>query len=348
MNKFAFLFLFSALFFVSCDIKEEGVSDDVILEVDNPYGQQLITGYDIPFEAKLRAGNDLTNSAVFYIDGQAQNGPVLRFSQPGTHQVSASVTLDGQVVNSDNYEVNVISPRHSTKVLIEDYTGTWCTNCPRVTYKLEQAVSQNDHIIPVAIHYSRYTGDDQFGFDQANTLVSDFDISAFPTPIVKRSLGFVWDESLSTLQAELSKSQPLGIAIASSVSGNNLSIDVSVRFDMDMSKQNLHLVLYLTENGLHADQANGTTYYGGQDPIPNFEHNHTLRASLNGVYGVALPANDAVANQTITYHLSAAIPSQVSDINNCEIEAFIINGEDQNAKFVNIQKVAVGNSIDFD
>ena len=300
MNKFVLIFLFSALFLVSCDKKEEGISDELILEVNTPYGQQLITNYDIPFEAKLRTGNDLTNTATFYVDGNPQSGSVFSFLQPGTHQVSASVDLDGQTLTSEAFEVNVIAPRHSTKILVEDYTGTWCTNCPRVAYKLEQAVSQNDHIIPIAIHYSRFNGDDPFGFDDIETLKTDYNISNFPTPIVKRTLNFVWDENYSTLQAELNKSQPLGMAISSSVSGSNLSVDVSVRFDMDLSKQNLHLVLCLTENGLHADQANGTSYYGGQDSIPNFEHNHTLRAALNGLYGAALPSSSATANQTYT------------------------------------------------
>jgi len=348
MNRFVLIFLFSALFLVSCDKKEEGISDELILEVNNPFGQQLITDYDIPFEAKLRTGNDLTNSAVFYIDGQAQNGHVLQFSQPGTHQVSAGITLDGQTLTSANYEVNVITPRHSTKVLVEDYTGTWCTNCPRVAYKLEQAVSQNDHIIPVGIHQSRYPGDDPFGFDQVTDLISDYNISGLPSPVVNRTLGFIWDENYSTLEAELNKSQPLGMSISSSVSGTDLSIDVSVRFDMDMSKQDLQLVLYLTENGLHADQANATSYYGGQDPIPDFEQKHVLRAALNGLYGATLSSSNTGADQTFTYHLSVSVPSQVTDINNCDIEAFVINGNDQNAKFINIQKAAVGTTKDFD
>ncbi len=348
MKKLLYILITSSLFFTACDIKEEGVSDEKILKITTPYGDQLITGYDVPLAAKDLAGNDLTSSAVFYIDGQSQSSNTVRFSQAGSYQITASVTLDGQTITSQPYVVNVIEPRHSTKILIEDYTGTWCTNCPRVAYKLDQAVSQNNHIIPVAIHYSRWAGDDPFGFDDATTLLSDYNISGLPSPVVNRVKGFIWDEQYSTLQTELDKTQPLGLAITSNINGNEINIDVMVRFDMDMSQKNLSLVVYLTENGLHADQANATNYYGGQDPIPDFEQNHTLRAALNNLYGTGLPANETKANQTYNYHLNTPIPGNISNISNCEIVAFILEGSQQDARLINIQKAAVGNSQDFD
>lgn len=336
------------LLFIACDIKEEGISDALIIEVDNPYGSQVITNYQVPFFAKNASGIDLTNAAVFYVNGVQQNSNKIIFDQAGSYEIKASVTLDGQVIESQPYNVNVITPRHSTKILVEDYTGTWCTNCPRVTYNLEQAVLQNDHIIPVAIHKSRWAGDDPFGFSDIQTLTNDYGISQYPTPIINRSLGFVWDETTNSLQTELDKSQGLGLAINSNVSGNVLNIDVSVRFDMDFSWKNLNLVIYLTENHLFADQANGTSYYGGQDPIPNFEHNHTLRAALTGVYGQTIPTSETSVNTIYHFQFSGNIPAEVNDINNCDIEAFVLDGNDKNAKLINIQKAAVGENKNFD
>ena len=348
MNKLLAGFSILLLLFTSCDIKEEGISDTLIIEVGNPYGTQLITNYQVPFSAKNVSGTDLTNAAVFYVNGVEQNSNEIVFDQTGTYEVKASVTLDGQIIESQPYNVNVIAPRHSTKILVEDYTGTWCTNCPRVTYNLEQAVSQNDHIIPAAIHKSRWAGDDPFGFADIQTLTNDYGISQYPTPIINRTLGFVWDETANSLQTELDKSQGLGLAINSNITGNTLNTDISVRFDMDFSKKNLNLVIYLTENHLFADQANGTNYYGGQDPIPDFEHNHTLRAALTGVYGQTIPADETTANAVYHYQFSGNIPSEVSDINNCDIVAFVLDGNDKNAKLINIQKAAIGENKNFD
>jgi len=343
MKRFLTLFISLSFLLISCDIKEEGISEERIIEVSNMYGNQLVTRYPVPFEAKDAAGNVLTANATFYVDGQAQNSNIIEFNQTGTYTVTASTTLDGQTITGAPYQVNVIEPRHTTKIMIEDYTGTWCTNCPRVTFKLEEAISQNHNIIPVGIHFN-----DPFQFNQAMDLINDYGIQGFPTPIVNRTLGFVWDENYSTLETEQQKSQALGLAINSAVNGNNLSIDVSVRFDMDMSKKNLNLVFYLTESGLFADQANGTSYYGGQDPIPNFEHKHTLRAALIGLYGETIPSGETEANQVYQYHFTGNIPSEVSNIDNCDIYAFVIDGNDKNAKLINIQKAAVGENKDFD
>ncbi len=348
MNKLLLSFSILFLLFSACDIKEEGVSDALIVEVENPYGTQLITNYKVPFYAKNRAGNDLTSGAVFYVNAVAQSTNEILFDRAGSYEITASVSLDGQTVNSDVYTVHVIEPRHTTKIMVEDYTGTWCTNCPRVAYKLEQAVAQNPHIVPVAIHYSRWAGDDPFGFSEVTTLTQAYNIQGLPSPIVNRTLGFVWDENYGTLEAETNKSQALGLAISSSVSGNTLNIDVAVRFDMDLSKKNLNLVLYLTENGLHADQANGTSYYGGQDPIPDFEQKHCLRSALIGLYGTTIPSGETTANAIYHYQFSGSIPAEVNDINNCDIEAFVIDGNDQHAPLINIQKAAVGTIKDFD
>ena len=348
MKKLLISFLILTLLFTSCDIKEEGISDALIVEVDNPYGNQLITGFTVPFQAKNRADSDLTAAAVFFVDGVAQNSNEIRFDQSGSYEITASVTLDGQVIESDPYTVNVITPRHTTKVMIEDYTGTWCTNCPRVAYHLEQALAQSDNIIPVAIHKSRFSGDDPLGFSDAQTLTNDFGISALPSPIVNRTIGYIWDETFNSLQNELNKPQGLGLAINSGVSGSTLNIDVSVRFDMDFSKKNFNLVIYLTENHLFADQENSTTYYGGPGTIVNFEHNHTLRTALSGLYGVNIPADQTSANAIYHYQFSGNIPAEVSNIDNCDIVAFVIDGNDENGKLINIQKGAVGENKDFD
>ena len=346
MNKINFILLGFLILFSACDIKEEGITDEKIIEVSSPYGNQAVTNYSIPFVAKDGAGNDITANVHFFVDGQAQAGNEIIFAQTGTYQVSAQLTLDGQTLTSQDYQVNVINPTHSTKIMVEDYTGTWCVNCPRVAFKLEQAVNQNDHIIPVAIHKSRFTGDDPFGFSDINDLTTHFNISAFPSPILNRGMGNVWDENFATLQTELDKTQALGLGISSTFSGQQLDVNVKVHFDMDFSSQDLSLVVYLTENELHADQANATQYYNGDDPIVNFEHNHTLRQAFTGVFGTAVPANQSGANQEYTYTFSGTVSSDFN-LNNCDIVAFVVDNANP-SHLVNVQKASVGSTQDYD
>ncbi len=347
MNRFLLIIIILSLF-SACNIEEEGISDEQVIIVTSQYGNQLITGYDIPFTAKDGTGQDITQNVLFKVNGQQQNSNIIQFDQTGTYQVTASLDLDGQHIVSTPFQVNVINPQQSTKILVEDYTGTWCTNCPRVAYHLEEAVNLNPNVIPVAIHYSRWQGDDPYGFADISTLISDFNIQALPSPVVNRTKGFIWDDSqFSILQAELDKPQPLGLAVNSNVSGSSLNIDVKVRFDMDFQSKNLNLVIYITENGLYADQANSTGYYGGQNPIPGFEQKHTLRTAINGLYGLSIPPAETTANNVYTYNYSGNIPAEVSDINNCEIVVFVID-QDEEGKLINIQKAPVGINQNFD
>jgi len=343
-NYYLILIAFLTLF-TSCNIEEEGIDANSKIYISSKYGNQIITNYDVPFIAKDASGNDISTNVTFYIDGSAQASNNLRFDHTATYQITASITLDGTTKESDPLTINVINPQHSTKILVEDFTGTWCVNCPRVAYKLEEAVHNNPKIIPAAAHLSRWSGDDLFGFVDMTELRTTYNISAYPTPLVNRD--FVWDENISSLQDILNKNQAIGLSINASVSGTNLNIDVKARFDMDFSKDNLFLVVYIAENNLHADQANATSYYGGQNPIPNFEHNHTLRTTLTGISGTPLPQTDTQANNIYTYHFSGAIPSEITDITNCEIIAFI-GDNSMPLKVINVQKTAINSTQDFD
>ena len=63
-------------------------------------------------------------------------------------------------IPAGNVDTPPISGYFKKRVLIEDYTGTWCGNCTRVSYAIEQVKAQNDKVVTVAIH----NGNDPFHF----------------------------------------------------------------------------------------------------------------------------------------------------------------------------------------
>jgi len=349
MNRLLLIYVLISSLLISCNQLEEGVDDEKVIVVDNPYGKHVITGYDIPFTAEDAAGNDITSNVTFYVDEVAQTSNEIHFTQTGSYQITAKMQLDGQEISSIPYQLEVNNPQNSTKILVEDYTGTWCVNCPRVVYHLEEAVNQNNHIIPVAIHQSTPIATDPFGFPDFDTLASDYNVSGLPTSIINRIKDPEgrWDEQYTSLQTYLNQSVPLGLKIESHNNGGKIAVEVSAQFSMDMNKQDLNLVLYLIENGLHADQENATSYYGGQNPIPDFEQKHVLRAALNGLYGTPFDTQDATAGNILSQQFEFDVPDNVTDINNCDIVAFIINNSNDQI-LVNIQKAGFGTTQDFD
>ena len=60
-----------------------------------------------------------------------------------------------------NVDTPPISGYFKKRVLIEDYTGTWCGNCTRVAHAIDEVKAQSDKVVTVAIH----NGNDPYHFD---------------------------------------------------------------------------------------------------------------------------------------------------------------------------------------
>ena len=66
--------------------------------------------------------------------------------------LSCSDTKIVENLPDDSETAAPISGYYKKRVLIEDYTGTWCGNCTRVAYAIEQVNLQTDKAVTVAIH----------------------------------------------------------------------------------------------------------------------------------------------------------------------------------------------------
>ena len=346
MKKFLFLTGLMWVLLSGCNRQEEGIDiSQIHFQIQSPYGTHYITGMEIPFQAVDANGNDITPSVQFQVNGQALSGSSYTFSSAGNYTVTAVWDLGGGVeVNADNsIQAQVIDQRSQTRVLIEDFTGTWCVNCPRVIYHLDEAMQQTSGIVPVAIHNRGYNSD-PFHFDDVETLANEYDITAYPTPLINRTE--VWDETVAQVNEYLQKATPLGVSIDNQLNGNQWDITVKVRFDMDLPQDSLRLVVFVTEDGLHADQANTTNYYGGQNPIPNFEHNHVLRHAFTDVLGDPIPQNQQSFDTEYTWTYSGSVPQEVDNPANMHVVAFVVKGNHK-AKTININQAQVNASASY-
>ncbi len=343
MKKTGLLIVLLILF--ACNKQEKGIDISRIhFTVQSPYGDHFITHYPVAFKAVDADGNDITNAVRFTVNGQNIAGDTIVFDNPGQYTVSARWDLGGVFKESDN-EINaqVIDPRNTTRAVVEDFTGTWCVNCPRVTYHLEQALQQNPQLIAVAIHNRGYNTD-PFHFDQVGTLTAEYNITAYPTPLLNRRE--IWDEDPASIEKYTRKNQPAGIRIENSLNGNQLSLRVKVRFDMDLSADTLKLVVYALENNLHADQANTTSYYGGQNPIPDFRHDHVLRYAFTDVLGDPVPPSECAFDHIYEWNYNGPLPANIADPSEAVFVAYLVKGNHQ-AHIINANKAAVNRNADY-
>jgi len=174
------------------------------------------------------------------------------------------------------------------KVLIEDFTGHLCPNCPDAARELDAIHDiYGDQIIGMAIHVSKsfarpYPASQapsfQYDFrtNWGDELDSYYGISAMGLPrgMVNR-IGFPdnhklgKDEWASTVALELKKEINFKIYISSD--DNSISITSEVQNNISSE---YNLVVCLTESNIINWQKDG------QDNIEDYQHNHVLRTVL--------------------------------------------------------------------
>lgn len=233
-----------------------------------------------------------------------------------------------EITPDTSFDASVVSGYFKKRVLIEDYTGTWCGNCTRVSYAIDQVNTFTEKAVVVAIH----NGNDPYHFDgiaPLKNLILPNSPLALPVSRLNRMNVWTFPET-SNIQDAIDltgNNSGMGIAMNSTVADGNIALDVNLKFALPYS--NLKLVVYLLEDGLIYFQRNYTTYYNNVNPIPNYNHNHVLRASVTNILGDPILVNPTPGT-ILTKNFSIPIPSNIANPANISFVAFLV-GEDNKA-----------------
>lgn len=298
------------------------------------------TGDETAFTVKTNTGINVTSTAEVKVNGTVVNGGVFTSNTAGNFEAIATF---GGFTSSAITVVYSQSINFAKRVLIEDYTGTWCQFCPRVSRGIELVKEQTDFVVPVAIHRG---GSDPYNFSAASALESLIGLQGYPDARLNRLTEWAYPEpnNVGQVVALTQGAAPkLGLAMTASISGGNVSLTVKAKFGKTVT--GTKLVVYALENGLLYNQTNSTAYYGGVNPIVNFKHDHVLRATYTNILGDDIPAAESVYNNTYTKTFSVPVPANVTNTSNMEFVAFIV-GADKRA--INVRKAVSGDNQSFE
>ncbi len=256
--------------------------------------------------------------------------------------------------NTDSKPFNTVSSNSQKVVLFEEGTGTWCGWCPRGAVAMEYM----DNTYPgtfagVAVH----NGDPMTvtAYDAAA------DFSGFPGANVDRALlGVdVSNQDFDTYYNDrIDLITPVGVAIQTGGSGNNVTVTVNATFRSVFAAANYRLGVIITEDNVTGtssgyDQVN---YYSGSsnplngaghnwqtapDPVPaaDMEYDHVGRALLGGYDGQAGSVPAVITDgQVATYTFNYTVPA-TSVRANMHAVAVVVDqatGEVLNAKEVSL------------
>lgn len=306
-------YLFEELGEFSVRAEYEGViSNTLTIQVLEPTQRILLVdvtkalrNQTVTFSLIDDQGNNTAADATFYVNGTAIEGATFSSSSPGAFEVYASYEANDETHTTDAKDFEVFIPKR--KIVIEDYTGTWCGYCPRVAVAINELRAITDQVSVVSIHKESSTMSDPLHFDRVGELQEMFDIpNSFPKAQINRTE--MWTNSFDINQVipMLGADSDVSIAVKSELNGASLTVDVDVVYEGGSASGD-KLVVYLLENGVvspqtnYFDQTPGHPYYGLGNPIPDYVHNDGLRNALSGLFGDAIPGVSAFEKYSKRY-----------------------------------------------
>lgn len=178
------------------------------------------------------------------------------------------------------------------KVLVEEFTGQFCPNCPlgHEALKNIKALYGNNAVI-VSIHSGDMAFDDpDYGLKtpDGDAYASQYGIDYYPSAIVNKMGEVMTDRSKwqGAVFSAARKSLSAGITISAHLTdGNTLEVEstlTSKAGNLDAKYQ-----LWVTEDSITSLQLDGEEY------IAEYVHNHVYRASLNGVGGESVSISES-------------------------------------------------------
>ncbi len=217
--------------------------------------------------------------------------------------IAASILSACSDIPADDRYIPIDSATPQRTILIEDFTGQNCVNCPAAHKKIEDLVKQyGDAIIPVSIHAgtfgipatnTRYTGLMQ---PEGNTYNDAWDIKAWPQGVVNRAGGAkAPDEWGQTVRDAISMPTPLDIDIDASCADGTISIGTTLSSTVDLDAE---FQIWVIEDGIVARQEDID-----RGRIMDYVHNHVYRTAVNGVGGEHISLT-AMIHRTASYSVT--------------------------------------------
>lgn len=236
-------------------------------------------------------------------------------------------------ISEDDRLVYVKPAQVKRAVLIEDFTGQNCSNCPKATDEIKSLISQygEGNIIAVGIHSgplgfkgnSKYIG---LRTDLGDEYYTYWGVTSQPNGMVNRTAQPSYFSNWGNIvRTEIEKTAPVSIAAQNSFNDDSRSLSIKIDVKGTDGDTDGKLQVWLVEDGITAIQRlpSGQVDY-------NYVHEHVFRDAVNGKWGeeIAVKEGDTVS-KTYTYTLPSAW-----NADHVSVVAFVCDNNNRNVKQV--------------
>jgi thiol-disulfide isomerase/thioredoxin len=250
--------------------------------------------------------------------------------------IDEQYTTDGYLDTLYFIDSVIVNEKH---VLLEDFTGHKCVNCPEAAIAAHALAEDLNHkLIIYSVHAGYYAEPDETGdytadfrCETGEALYNDFQAFANPIGLIDRVEynGSVligagnWE---TAVMQELGKENSVDLNLRNIYypNLNKIQIDVAAKFLFAVAGK-YKLVVYIVEDGIVSPQKNNNPAIGPSPDWLDYEHRNILRDAVNSTYGGYISAdgnvvqNQEYPNQFIFELNSAWVTA------NCNIIAYVFS-----------------------
>lgn len=236
-------------------------------------------------------------------------------------------------IDDDHRFVPVDKVESTRNVLLLDFTGQNCVNCPDAHEVVEGITSRYpDNVIPVAVHAgqfgikvtSYYPSSGYIGLMQpvGDEYANHFGVSAYPAGVIDGAKPEIYSTWPGLVEKALKVPSEMSIFVMPNVVNDTLYIRTTVTPGATVS--GAKLLVWVLEDSIKARQK------FENKPQENFYvHNHVLRAAVNGTWGESISLQNGV-HQTYNHKIAVNDGSDKSQpqpwvAKNLSVVAFVYN-----------------------
>ena len=288
-----------------------------------------INGDSAVFEVRDNFNNVVTTEASVTVNGVVTTANPYPFTANGTYDFIA--TFEGLTSNTVNFVIQSPSGYSDTnsfsatgapttftkKALLEDFTGTWCSQCPPAGTAIMTATSGNSNIFGVGYHAS---GGDPMEIPETAYWSNYYNVTGFPTVYVNGP-DTRWNyPDMAQVNAELAEDATVGLAVQAAIVGGRLDLEVKVGFKSAPSEE-IKLMIYLAE-----DNVTTSTPQAGSSQGAGYVHRDVLREVFTDQLGDVIVSSNATAGGVFTRTITGlTLPSNIDDTGELKVIVYVRN-----------------------
>lgn len=216
------------------------------------------------------------------------------------------------------------------KILVEEFTGHRCTNCPQGHQTLESLHQQyGDTLVTVGIHYGALAKPfgSVFSYDfrtEAGNQIGDaYGIDGIPAAIVNRQNvqgGWPREQWASVINGLDRSNVRAAVQLINEFDEASKTLKANVKVTtLKAIDHQLRIVLFVLEDGIVKPQKDGN-----QD-IEDYVHNHVLRCALTDAFGYVLAKDSWNSGDSETYAASVSFDGHDWNPAKCQVVAALFD-----------------------